>query len=84
MESLFQSIEARLQAAGYRTGLFGKYLNGYPNSVPNTYVPPGWDDWASAVYGSPAANASALRHLAASESSALRWVILPSGLPASR
>jgi arylsulfatase A-like enzyme len=37
-----------LQAAGYRTGLFGKYLNGYgnlwtPGSPP--IVPPGWDHW---------------------------------------
>ncbi len=32
-----------LQAAGYRTGLYGKYLNGYANQAP--YVPPGWDEW---------------------------------------
>jgi N-acetylglucosamine-6-sulfatase len=37
-----------LQGAGYRTGLFGKYLNGYaslwtPPAPP--YVPPGWDEW---------------------------------------
>lgn len=30
-----------LQAAGYRTGLVGKYLNGYQT----TTVPPGWDTW---------------------------------------
>lgn len=41
-----------LRAAGYRTGLVGKYLNGYglnadPSSPKDnpTYVPPGWDDW---------------------------------------
>jgi arylsulfatase A-like enzyme len=45
------TIATRLQKAGYRTGLFGKYLNGYPNSAPETYVPPGWTDWASPVKG---------------------------------
>lgn len=33
-----------LDAAGYRTGLFGKYLNGWSQGDP-TYVPPGWDEW---------------------------------------
>lgn len=32
-----------LQAAGYRTGFVGKYLNEYVRL--RTYVPPGWDDW---------------------------------------
>jgi len=31
-----------LHAAGYRTGLVGKYFNGYNNIA---YVPPGWDIW---------------------------------------
>jgi N-acetylglucosamine-6-sulfatase len=31
-----------VDAAGYRTGLFGKYLNGYQSPE---YVPPGWDEW---------------------------------------
>jgi arylsulfatase A-like enzyme len=31
------------QAAGYRTGHFGKYLNGYSYLSPA--IPPGWDDW---------------------------------------
>lgn len=34
-----------LQDAGYRTGLFGKYLNRYPTTAPAAYVPPGWSDW---------------------------------------
>ncbi len=42
-----------LQRAGYRTGLIGKFLNGYgyvpprncPRCDPMRYVPPGWDDW---------------------------------------
>lgn len=46
-----------LQGAGYRTGLFGKYLNKYPASgKPKTghkraYVPPGWSQWAVATNG---------------------------------
>jgi arylsulfatase A-like enzyme len=35
------TIATWLQDAGYRTGLFGKYLNGYDTE----YVPPGWDRW---------------------------------------
>src|SRR5918997_1653860 len=38
------TIAARLQEEGYRTALFGKYLNGYGNDDP-AYVPPGWDEW---------------------------------------
>src|SRR5688500_11729481 len=41
-----------LQAAGYRTGHVGKYLNGYGSRHDTTtpsfqwnYVPPGWDHW---------------------------------------
>jgi N-acetylglucosamine-6-sulfatase len=40
------TVAVWLQAAGYRTALVGKYLNGYPGpTVPSAYVPPGWDDW---------------------------------------
>ncbi len=42
-----------LQAAGYRTVLLGKYLNGYPFREDRTYVPVGWDEWYSAAKGSP-------------------------------
>ena len=31
--------------AGYLTGLFGKYLNGYPFERGAEFVPPGWDEW---------------------------------------
>jgi N-acetylglucosamine-6-sulfatase len=37
------NMATRLDAAGYRTGLFGKYFNGYHQG--NTHVPPGWDRW---------------------------------------
>jgi N-acetylglucosamine-6-sulfatase len=47
------TVATWLDAAGYRTALFGKYLNGYPNTAGDTYVPPGWDEWYSSVKGSP-------------------------------
>ncbi len=37
------TVATWLHAAGYRTGLFGKYLNHYEG----TYVPPGWDRWVA-------------------------------------
>lgn len=42
------TIATWLQAAGYRTGLVGKYLNRYPANpgvLDDGYVPPGWDFW---------------------------------------
>ena len=36
------TIGAWMQAAGYRTGLIGKYLNGTPALIPK---PGGWDTW---------------------------------------
>jgi arylsulfatase A-like enzyme len=42
-----------LQAAGYRTVLLGKYLNGYPFPEDRAYIPVGWDEWYSSVKGSP-------------------------------
>ncbi|HEX2689654.1 MAG TPA: sulfatase [Kofleriaceae bacterium] len=48
------TIATWLQAAGYRTALIGKYLNGYPNGAPsNTYIPPGWTRWFSPNGGNP-------------------------------
>lgn len=47
------TIGTWLQRAGYRTALIGKYLNGYPNTAGATYVPPGWDEFASAAAGNP-------------------------------
>lgn len=38
-----------LQSAGYRTALFGKYLNNYPVNAGKDYVPPNWTDWAAFI-----------------------------------
>jgi len=46
------NVATRLDGAGYRTGLFGKYMNRYDNT--NDEPPPGWDRWfAAATLGDP-------------------------------
>jgi arylsulfatase A-like enzyme len=47
------TIGTWMQAAGYKTAYIGKYLNGYPDTVAPTYVPPGWNEFASAAQGHP-------------------------------
>jgi arylsulfatase A-like enzyme len=47
------TVATRLSAAGYRTALVGKYLNGYPNVAGPAYRPPGWHTWVSPVGGAP-------------------------------
>lgn len=44
-----QTVATWLDDAGYRTGLFGKYLNTYPFDRGDTYIPPGWDEWAGFI-----------------------------------
>jgi N-acetylglucosamine-6-sulfatase len=39
-----RTIATLLHRAGYRTGLFGKYLNRY-RTTDGAYVAPGWDRW---------------------------------------
>ena len=47
-----QTLATWLSAAGYRTAMVGKYLNGYTRAKAG-HVPPGWDDWqALALNGS--------------------------------
>src|SRR5918999_1783792 len=46
------TLATALHAAGYRTALIGKYLNGYPGEKDPSHIPPGWDEWASPVKGS--------------------------------
>jgi arylsulfatase A-like enzyme len=43
------TIATWLQKAGYRTGHVGKFLNGTGSSTPQTWVPPGWDDWQGLI-----------------------------------
>lgn len=47
------TIATWLHDDGYRTALMGKYLNGYPDTVADTYIPPGWDEWDSPAKGDP-------------------------------
>jgi len=45
-----ETVGTLLQAAGYRTGFLGKYLNGYSFLWPNPttpWVPPGWSLWGA-------------------------------------
>jgi arylsulfatase A-like enzyme len=39
----FRSLAMVLQRAGYRTGLFGKYFNGFTDATPEDHTSPGWD-----------------------------------------
>ena len=39
------TIATWLQGVGYRTGLFGKYMNEYDDIAP--FVPPGWDQFSA-------------------------------------
>ena len=47
------TLATALQEVGYKTFLFGKYLNGYPATASQTYIPPGWHGWNSPVGGDP-------------------------------
>src|SRR5918995_5736398 len=63
------NVATRLDAAGYRTGLFGKYFNGYNQG--NTHVPPGWDHWFAAgafhYFDYDANDQGTIRHFGTSE-----------------
>ncbi|MGI9254839.1 MAG: sulfatase-like hydrolase/transferase, partial [Thermomicrobiales bacterium] len=40
-----------MQAAGYDTGFFGKFLNGYPQGAGYTWVGNGWTNWVALLSG---------------------------------
>lgn len=46
-----RTIADRLHAAGYRTALIGKLMNGYPLRGEEGYVPPGWSEWYATTDG---------------------------------
>lgn len=46
----FRTLAEALRLRGYRTGLFGKYLNNFGNSTPDDFVPPGWDTFTAFQY----------------------------------
>lgn len=45
-----KTIATKLDRAGYETGLFGKYLNGFPWQHDDLHVPRGWDNWATFLH----------------------------------
>lgn len=47
------TVATWMDAAGYRTALIGKYLNGYAPEDNPLYIPPGWDEWFASSAGSP-------------------------------
>jgi VCBS repeat-containing protein len=42
-----------LDGAGYRTGFVGKHHLGTSTTAPQTYIPPGWDDWHAFAKNTP-------------------------------
>jgi len=46
----YRTIATALQRSGYRTGLFGKYLNNFANQTHAGYKPPGWDTFTAFRY----------------------------------
>jgi N-acetylglucosamine-6-sulfatase len=51
-----RNIGPRLNALGYRTGIFGKYLNDFPTGRPEAFVPKGWDDFRGVMSDREARN----------------------------
>ncbi len=51
-----KNLGPRLQALGYRTGLFGKYMNDFPTGEKETFVPGGWTDFRGVLSDREARN----------------------------
>ena len=63
-----KSLGVWLQARGYRTGLFGKYINDFPKGRSETFVPKGWDDFRGILSDREAHNV----HFTMNENGALK------------
>ena len=50
------TVAVALRDAGYRTALFGKYLNGFEPYPDDLYVPAGWSEWFGVVAGNGYSN----------------------------
>jgi arylsulfatase A-like enzyme len=48
-----ETVAVWLNRAGYQTSLVGKYMNGYPVTAGDGYVPPGWTDWHAFYHHGP-------------------------------
>jgi len=51
-----KTVANDLQKAGYKTALFGKYLNGYEINNAGMSIPQGWSNWAVPIDGNPYSN----------------------------
>ena len=63
------NVATRLDAAGYRTALFGRYLNGYWDDT--TFIPPGWDRWfatSGGYFDYDANDQGTIRHFSTTDS----------------
>jgi N-acetylglucosamine-6-sulfatase len=70
------NLATSLSKAGYRTGLIGKYLNGYTKT---TYKPTGWDNWFATFtfdyYNYDVNNNGAIKHFGTKDSAYLTDVL---------
>ena len=48
-----ETMAVWLNRSGYKTALVGKYMNGYPVTAGDNYVPPGWTDWHAFYHHGP-------------------------------
>jgi arylsulfatase A-like enzyme len=46
-----RTLPIAMDAAGYKTGYIGKYLNGYGKDGTEREIPDGWDDWQGITEG---------------------------------